>query len=163
MAKEKIVLNKKDMYELLLELYKITTSEHRNILMTKMQLISSALVGMAILLTFSTFTYYLAKDGFLGDVNIAAFIVFLGLLVFGLFGAFGGYFLFIHKLQRTHVITALLIEKIIREIVLGEKNEDDLRNEIINKLPYLRVVDKMKLRDKRWVKRSMKYQKEKEL
>ena len=64
MAKEKIVLNKKDMYELLLELYKTATAEHQATLMAKMQLVSSALVGMAILLTFSTFTYYLAPRGF---------------------------------------------------------------------------------------------------
>jgi predicted histidine transporter YuiF (NhaC family) len=163
MAKEKIGFEKTDMYELLLELYKVATAEHRNVLMTKMQLISSALVGMAILLTFSTFTYYLAKDGLLGDINIAALIVFLGLLVFGLFSAFGGYFLFIHKLQRTHVITALIIEKLIGEIISGEKTEDDIRNEIMDNFPYLRVLDKMNLRDTKWVKRSMKWQKVKEL
>ena len=64
MAKEKIVFKKTNTYELLLELYKITTVEHREILSTKMQLCSSTLVGMVILLTFSTFTYYLTPRGF---------------------------------------------------------------------------------------------------
>jgi hypothetical protein len=163
MVKEKNVLNKKDMYELLMELYKISTAEARETLMTKMTLVSSALVGMAILLTFSTFTYYLAKDGVLGNVNIAAFIVFLGLMVFGLFGAFGAYFLYIQKLQRTHIITALVIEKLIQEIVLGKKNEDEIRTEINDKFPYLRCIDKMNLRDAKWLKRTMIYQREKKL
>jgi len=161
MVKEKIVLNKKDMYELLLELYRIATAEHRETLMAKMQLVSSALVGMAILLTFSTFTYYLAKDGLLGNVNIVLFIVFLGLVVVGLFITFGGYFLFLHKLQRTHVVTGFVIEKLLHEIVTGEKNEDDLRTEIIDKFPYHRCIDKMNLRDTRWLKQTILWQKEK--
>jgi len=46
---------------------------------------------------------------------------------------------------------------------LGGKNEDDIRTEIIDKFPYLRCIDKMNLRDAKWLKRTMIMQKEKEL
>lgn len=156
--KKKPVFKKTDMCEMLLELYKINTAEGRGFSSMKIQLISSTLFGMAVLLTFSTFIYYLAKDGFLGNVNIVVFVVFLAVMVAVLFIAFSAYILFLHRVQRTFAITTIVIEKLLREVVSGEKNEDELRDEILDKFPYLRVLDKMKLKKSRWVKRSMKWQ-----
>ena len=154
--KKKTVFKKTDMCEMLLELYKIAAAEGRGYGSMKTQLISSTLFGMAVLLTFSTFIYYLAKDGFLGDINIVIFVVFLALMVVFLFIAFGAYILYLHRVQRTFVITTLVIEKLLREVVSGEKNEDELRDEILDKFPYLRVPDKMNLKNSKWLKRSMK-------
>lgn len=156
--KKKTDFKKTDIFEVLLELYKIATAECRAVGLMKVQLASSALFGMAILLTFSMFVYYLAKDGFLGDVSIITFVVFLALMVLGLFLVFGAYFLFLNRVQRTQGTTAAVIEKLLREVVSGEKNEDDLRNEILDKFPYLRVADKMNLKDSRWLKHTMKWQ-----
>ncbi len=156
--KKKTVFKKTDMCEMLLDLYRVATAECRGIGSAKAQLISSTLFAMAVLLTFSTFIYYLAKDGLLWDVNIVVFVVFLALMIFGLFFVFGAYFLFLHRVQRTHAFTAAIIEILLREVVLGEKNEEELRDEILDKFPYLRVVDKMKLKKSRWFKRLMKWQ-----
>lgn len=158
--KKKTVFKKTDTYEILLELYKVATAECRGAGLMKAQLISSSLFGMAVLLTFATFIYYLAKDGFLGDINIAVFVVFLSLMIFGLFFGLGAYFLFLHRAQRTHATTAAVIEKLLREVVSGEKNEDELRDEILDKFPYLRVVDKMNLKNSKWLKRTMNWQDE---
>jgi len=156
--KKKTVFKKTDTYEMLLELYKIAAAEGRGYGSMKTQLTSSTLFGMAVLLTFSTFIYYLAKDGFLGNVNIVIFVMFLALMVVFLFIAFGAYILYLQRVQRTFITTTVVIEKLLREVVSGEKNEDELRDEILDKFPYLRVIDKMELKKSRWFKRTVKWQ-----
>jgi hypothetical protein len=87
----------------------------------------------------------------------------MALFTFSLFVGVIAYCLFLHKVQRVHAITALLIEKLLYDIISGKKNEDEIKSELLGLFPHLRVVKRLKLKGERWVQRSLLWGNEKDL
>lgn len=157
------ITKKPELQSLLLKWYEEASSNYRAIGSQKVQLISSSIFGLGLLITFATLFYYLLKDNLLVDFRAAWFLGILLFLIIVLFVGVGWYFLFLHKVQRVNTITTLLLEKLLKELISGEKDEEQIMNESYEFIPQLRVADRLKVREKRWFKKSLQTDAEKEL
>ena len=156
-------MKKTDLTEFLLDIYKVTASNDHAFGAQKMQLFTTSIFGVTLLVTFTALIYSLLnKDGFLGRFSILSVVTFIGLIVLAMFILFIRYFLFLHKIQRTHAITAFAIEVLLQDAIWGGKEEDEIENEIKKLFPYSRFVDMLKLKEKklttRWVHKLFKKQ-----
>jgi hypothetical protein len=160
---KKQTAKKSEIQEQITNFYKEATANYRTIGSQKVQLISSSVFGMGLLLTFATLIYYLAKDSILVDFGAVWFVVLLFLLILAVFSGIAGYFMFLHKVQRINAITTLLLEKLLKEYLSGEKDEDQVIDEAYKLAPQMRVADGLNAIEKKWFRNSLKTKREKEL
>jgi len=135
LARTKIEFEKSDLYDLLLDLYKVTTAESRSVGTQMTQLVANSIFGLAILFALITLTLQLFE---VGEPGIFMVIIFF-LFIVGLFTAFARNYWILYGVLRVHVTTALAIELLLHEIILGKKGEEEIKKEFLDKFPYLNL------------------------
>ncbi|MCJ7697470.1 MAG: hypothetical protein MUO73_03970, partial [Thermoplasmata archaeon] len=122
---------KSELFDLLLDFYKIATAESQSIGTQRMRLIVGSLVGLTVLFAFF---------GFINLPNTNIFLMmFMLMLIFALFISIGIIYTILTKVGHQHEVTALLIEEFIRDYLLEKKDEEDIKIEILNRLPYSKI------------------------
>ncbi len=152
-----------EVVDFILRIYEEASSSYKVIGSQKVQLMSSSLFGLGFLVTFSTFFYYLAKDNVLSDTRIMYFAIILIIITILIFFGIAWYFIFLHKLQRIHWMTAACLEKVLRDFTEEKIDGKKAMDETIKLLPQLRLRDRYGARNKRWFKNSIETEEEKRL
>jgi len=161
MAKRGIT-KKSELQTLVLKLYAEASSNYRAIGSQKVQLISSSIFGISIIILLFTLIYNLYKDAFMHPLSLIL-IIPLVLIIIGSFAGISWYFIFIRKIQRVHWINTLLLEKLLKDLNSGDIKKEEVSDRLYEFIPQTYMARKLKLKNKFWFKNSLETEKEKEL
>ncbi len=128
MAEKKVEFKKTDLFDLLLDFYKVATAESQSIGTQRMRLIAGSIVGVTVLFAFLNFTN-----------NNILLVGFMLTLVITLFILIGVEYIILTRVGHQHEVTALLIEEFIQEYLEKGKTEEELKKEIVKRLPYSKI------------------------
>jgi hypothetical protein len=156
---EKHMKDNDKLFKMLLTFYASSKEDERNIGSRKVQLISNSIFALTFIVLLLTFTISqdLIKNWILMGITI-----FILLCTLALFVGYTIYIRVLNNYQKIHLITSIVIEKKLFELLSEEKKD---KKELLQLFPRMRLVDKDGLLNKddllkKWFHNTLKRQNE---
>ena len=132
---------------ILLTLYKEVNEKERNFSLRKTQLISNGLLGLSILLLVLNL---IIKTDIINNTFLSIILLFVVLIMIGMFTLYIIYISVLNKYHRIHCITQAIIEKNLYEYISNENKRKTIKKNFFNLLPFMRLIEKRNLYKPKW-------------
>lgn len=136
MIKENSDFQKRNLYNILSDLYNVSTAESQSLGTQKAQIFSNSITGLIIILTLMTLIYQLNKDRLITDVFVYSVIVFLLVIIITFFSVVILYYNQLRIISHRIIKNVQSIEELQKEIILSDITEKQLQKRIIKLFPY---------------------------
>ena len=143
--------NERLLNRILFELYRVTTEESRAVGAQKVQVFVSSIVCIAVFLTFmglviTQFDKVVSSFSF----AIIGFVI-IGIIILLFLISFVGYHIILRNIGQKLASTAMSIEKLQQDVILGKIEPEELKKKLVDIFPYSSVYENIEdLKKFRW-------------